>query len=154
MQGLALHPSRGKLPKNRPLARQALRPSAASVRRRQLRQLSLGQFDDSGEVGLFTHGEVGEHLAVDFNTGKLQAIDQTGIGQAVDAGTSVDTLDPQAAESALAELAALLSVMKGTFNSFTSGTVQTAATTAEALGHVQVFLVPTMGSKTSLYTHG
>ena len=43
---------------------------------------------------------------------------------------------------------------KRPLDSFTGDAVQTAAPSAEAFGHIQIFLVPTMGSKTSLYTHG
>lgn len=119
-----------------------------------LGELGLCQFDESRKIGLFAHGKISQHLAVDDHTGLLQTIHETGVGKTVQPGTGIDTQNPQATQFALAQLAAMESIGERTLNSFTGDTIQTTATAAEPLGHIQIFLVPTMGSKTSLYTHG
>jgi len=57
--------------------------------------------NDSLESFGAVHGEVGEHLAVDFDTGLMKSAHQLRVGQAFQASGSVDTLNPQCAEVAL-----------------------------------------------------
>ncbi len=61
--------------------------------------LHLG--NDSLECFGVVHSQVGEHLAVDFDTGLVQQTHQLRIAQTLDAGSSIDTLNPQCAEGAL-----------------------------------------------------
>ena len=68
------------LPKKLHLVPRAAR-AAGSSQKRNLSQLGLGQFDDGGEVGLFADGEISQHLAVDFHTGKLQTVDGNRTGR-------------------------------------------------------------------------
>jgi len=46
-------------------------------------------------------GEVGEHLAVDFDAGLVQESHQLAIAETLHAGSGIDTLNPQGAEVAL-----------------------------------------------------
>ena len=75
--------------------------------------LGLGGVDVLGE-GLAGHlhkglealglidGQLGEHAAIDLHAGQAKALDEAVVGQALGAGGSVDALDPQATEVALA----------------------------------------------------
>src|SRR3954466_407810 len=56
------------------------------------------------------HGDVGQHLAVELDLRKLQAVHELAVGEALLARRGVDALDPQAAELALAVLAVAVGV--------------------------------------------
>ena len=59
-------------------------------------------FGNDGLEGLgIVDGEVGEHLAVDFDAGLVEAAHQLRVREAFEAGGSVDALNPQCAEVAL-----------------------------------------------------
>ena len=49
-----------------------------------LGELGLCQFDESRKIGLFAHGKISQHLAVDDHTGLLQTIHETGVGTATE----------------------------------------------------------------------
>src|SRR5215203_6137346 len=70
--------------------------------------LRLGH--DGAEDLRLRGGEVGQDLAVKVYLGELEPVDEPGVGEAVLAGTGVDTLDPERPEIPLALLAALVSV--------------------------------------------
>ena len=70
-----------------------------------LRQRRLRLRDDGAKRASFVHGEIGQNLAVQLNTSQLQAMHELTIGQAFDANSSVNTLDPKRAEGALLVLA-------------------------------------------------
>src|SRR5205085_4147284 len=55
-----------------------------------------------GRVG----GEIGEHLAVEFDAGQREAVHELRVVQPVDARRGADADDPEAAEVALLALAA------------------------------------------------
>ncbi len=129
----------------------ALIPELSS---KNLGDLGFGQLDQLREIFLLADGKIGQNLAVQSNACLAQAKHQLGIGKTVFTSTGIDTQDPQLAKFALAELTAGIGIDKRTLNSFASRTIQTTMATAEALGHIQIFLVPTMGSKTSLHAHG
>ena len=74
---------------------------------------SLGLLDDSGKGGLFVNGEIGKHLAVDLDTGLLEASDEAAVGQAVVAGSSVDTRNPQRTELTLTDATVTVGVLAG-----------------------------------------
>ena len=51
------------------------------------------------------HGEIGKHLAVDFDTSLVEGTHQLRIAHTLDAGSCIDTLNPKGAECALLVLA-------------------------------------------------
>jgi len=61
--------------------------------------LHLG--NDSLESFGMVDSEVGKNLAVDFNTSLVQTAHQLAVAYTLDAGSSIDTLNPQSAEGAL-----------------------------------------------------
>src|SRR5699024_2951308 len=65
----------------------------------------LGDLDQGGESRRVVDGELGEHAAVHLDTREAEALDEAVVGQAVGAGGSVDALDPELTEVALALLA-------------------------------------------------
>ena len=52
-------------------------------------------------AGDVVDGQVGQDLAVDLDTGGLEALDEAVVGHPLGAGRGVDPLDPQLAEVAL-----------------------------------------------------
>ena len=66
-----------------------------------LQDILLNLLDDSLESGLVVHGEVSEDLAVDLDASLVQQTHQLRVAQTLEAGSSVDTLDPESAEVAL-----------------------------------------------------
>ena len=85
--------------------------------------LFLGNINELGKTGGVIDSQVSQHLAVDFDVLLLQTRDELGIAQAVQAACSVDTGDPQAAEIALAEPTADVSITQGTANLFTGSAI-------------------------------
>ena len=83
----------------------------------------LGDFNELRKAGGIVHSQVSEHLAVDFDVLLLQAVDERRIAHAVQAGSSVDTGDPQAAEIALAEFTSDERVTQAAGNLFFRGAV-------------------------------
>ena len=57
--------------------------------------------NDSLECFGVIHGQVGEYLAVDLDSGLVQKTHQLRIAQTLEACGSIDTLNPQCAEGAL-----------------------------------------------------
>src|SRR4029077_12537242 len=57
--------------------------------------------DERTKGGRLAHGDVGEHLAVDFDLGRLQPRDEPRVRDVVLAARGVDADDPEAAELAL-----------------------------------------------------
>src|SRR5439155_24919138 len=55
-------------------------------------------------------GEIGEHLAVELHTRRLQAGDELVVGEPVRACASIDPHDPEPAEGALLDLAVAVGV--------------------------------------------
>lgn len=56
------------------------------------------------------HGEIGQHLAVEADVFRFELTHEFRIGHSLHAGSSVDTLDPQAAEFPLLVLTTYVSV--------------------------------------------
>ncbi len=76
------------------------------------RQSLLG-FGDDGLEGLrVAHGELGKGATIQFDAGKVQALDEAVVGDALSADGGVDALDPQLAEITLASLAVAEVVVK------------------------------------------
>ena len=61
------------------------------------------------------HGEVGENLAVDFDSGLVDESHKLAVGKILKTGSSVDTLNPESAEIALFLLAVAVGVGKTFF---------------------------------------
>src|SRR5699024_1931967 len=62
----------------------------------------LRDLDQTGERRGVVDGELGEHAAIDLDAGQVQTLDEAVVGHAVGAGGSVDPLDPELTEVALA----------------------------------------------------
>src|SRR5206468_12805446 len=62
------------------------------------------------------HRDVGEHLAVERDAGKVQRVDELAVGEALGADRGVDPLDPQGAEAALLHLAVAVGILPGLFD--------------------------------------
>src|SRR4051812_32592538 len=73
----------------------------------------LGDLDENGERRRVVDREVRQDAAVDLDTRELEALDESVVGQTLLAGRSVDALDPQLAEVALARLAVAVGVDEG-----------------------------------------
>jgi len=85
-------------------------------------------------------GEVGQHLAVDLDTGAGEPADKSAIGHAMLAAGRVDALDPERAEVTLALLAAdIIMLQRFIDRGIGRGDVVLAAA-AEALGLLQDFV--------------
>src|SRR5690606_41907880 len=69
----------------------------------------VGDRLEDGGVG----GHVGQDLAVQFDAGFAQTVDELRIGEAFNAGGGVDALDPQGAEAALLGAAVAVGVLPG-----------------------------------------
>ena len=78
-------------------------------REKQSRDL-LHLLDDGLESLGVVEGEVGEHLAVDFDAAGRQLVDELAVVHAILAHGSVDTDNPQAAELALLVSSVAISV--------------------------------------------
>ena len=74
--------------------------------------LLLYLLNDGLESLWVVNGEVSENLTVDLDTGLAQGTHQTRVVHTLQTGGSVDTLNPQCAESALLVAAVTISVCK------------------------------------------
>ena len=77
------------------------------------RKNSLGLLDDGLEGLRIGDGQLGESTTIQFDASEVQALDETVVSDALCADGSVDALDPQLAEVALASLAVAEVVGKG-----------------------------------------
>ena len=66
-----------------------------------LGQVVLSNLNQCVEGSGLVNSQLSQHTAVDLNTSSLQALDEAVVGQALCAGSSVDTLNPQATEVTL-----------------------------------------------------
>ena len=69
------------------------------------RKSGLGLLDDGLESLRIGDSQLGESATIQLDAGKVQALDEAVVGDAFGADGSVDALDPQLAEVALASLA-------------------------------------------------
>ena len=69
------------------------------------RKSGLGLLDDGLESLRIGDGQLGESATIQLDAGKVQALDEAVVGDAFGADGSVNALDPQLAEVALASLA-------------------------------------------------
>src|SRR5262249_776877 len=108
--------------------------------------------DETLEGLRLVHGDIGELLAVDLDTGLLQPIDQPPIGEAVLARRRIDALDPQRAESALPHLAVAIGVLPGLLDGLASDADGVLAAAVIALGLLDHLAVPGMAGNAAVYT--
>ena len=74
------------------------------------RVLGFDLVADSLEGSGVVHCEVSEHLAVDLDACLVDEAHELGVGEVLNAGSSVDTLNPECAEVALFLLAVAVSI--------------------------------------------
>nr|CAI0340404.1 hypothetical protein SHINE37_44273 [Rhizobiaceae bacterium] len=115
-------------------------------------QRLLGGCDERAERCGLMDRHVGQNLAVDFDAGLVEAVDEAAIGQAVLADGSVDALDPERAEIALVDLAVAVGELLGTINRGLGGADGVLAAAVEALGCLQRLLVLGVGGYAAFYT--
>ena len=89
------------------------------------------------------YGQVCQNFAVHFDTGQVQAVDEAGICQSLVMRTdsSVDTLDPQRAEVALAVLAVAGCVLVGLVDGLTGNLEGALAAAIVTFGGLDDLLV-------------
>ena len=68
------------------------------------RKSGLGLLDDGLEGLRIRDGQLGESATIQFDASEVQALDEAVVGDALSADSSIDALDPQLAEVALASL--------------------------------------------------
>jgi hypothetical protein len=85
-------------------------------------------------------GHVGQHLAIDLDAGLAETVDQAAIGQAVLSRGGVDTLDPQRAEIALADLAVAIGILQRLLDRLLGDPDGVLAAAVESLGLARTFL--------------
>src|SRR3546814_579262 len=85
------------------------RPMPFEVSSRREGLVGLG--DDCLERFRLVHSDIGQHLAVQFDAGQLQAMHELAVGQTFHADGGVDALDPERAEVPLLNLAVAISVL-------------------------------------------
>src|SRR5690606_19299061 len=112
---------------------------AAGTRLRCERALRL--LGQRGKPGRVVHGDVRQHLAVQGDARLAQAVHETAVAQAVDAGRGVDAGDPQRAEIALLLLAVDVGVLLGLDDGLVGNAEHLAARVVITLGLAQDLLV-------------
>ena len=118
------------------------RPGLLFLCRVSLRsELGLGLFGERRKSGLVEDGQIGQHLAVHFDGGLLQAVHEAAVGQADFTRGGVDTGDPQGTELALALTTVAVSVLAGLHDRLLGDPIYVLATAAIALGLIKDLLV-------------
>src|SRR3954468_4946188 len=74
------------------------------------RRIRLGHLNQSFEGGGVGHSKIGKDLAVDLNSGSLEAGDEAVVGHTFGTGSRIDPLDPQLAEITLASAAVAVGI--------------------------------------------
>src|SRR5215212_6705062 len=97
------------------------------------RQRLAGALGKSAEGLGVAHGDVGQHLAVQLDTGQLEAVHERAVGHPVLARGGVDAGDPEAAEVALAVAAVPVRVGVRLHDGFLRALVRGVRLAAEAL---------------------
>src|SRR5205085_10163779 len=96
-----------------------------------------GGLRKSGERLGIAHGDVREDLAVQLDTGQLEAVHERAVAETVQAGGSVDAGDPQAAEVPLAVAPIAVRVRVRLHQRFLGALVIRVRLAAEALGALE-----------------
>jgi hypothetical protein len=90
---------------------------------------------------LIENGQIGQHLAVDFDVGLLQAIHEGAVLHAFQTGSGIDTGDPQGTELTLALTTVTVLVLTGLHHRLFGDAIYVLATTAVTLGLDENLLV-------------
>ena len=96
--------------------------------------------DDFLEGFRLADGEVGQDLAIEFDTGLLHPEHELGIGHAVLTHTGIDPLDPERAEIALLHPAIAVSVLQALLDPFLGNAENVVIPAPIALGGFQDLL--------------
>src|SRR5688572_3416195 len=96
------------------------------------------------------HGDVRQHLAVEGDAGLQQAVHETAVAHAVDAGSRIDAGDPQRTEIALLLLATDVGVLQCLRDRLLGDAEDLATGVVVALGLLQDFLVTATRRNTTL----
>ncbi len=109
-------------------------------------------FHQAGEGGRIVHAQVGEHLAVHFDFGGLEHVNQAAVRQTQLAGSGVDALDPEASEVALARATVAILVHERMNHGFFSRLVQAVPATGMAFREGEDFLMVGVVGNATFYT--
>src|SRR6266513_1677314 len=110
---------------------------------------------DRAECRGVVHGDVREHLAVDFDTGLVQAVDDAAVGESVQARRGVDARDPQCAELTLVLPPVAVRVLACLDDGLLGRAIDLAPRVVVALRLAENFLVTTSGRHATLHScHG
>ena len=99
--------------------------------------LGFRGFHHFGETLRIMDGNLGEHLAVELDTGLSAAVDKSAVGNPVHAACGIDADDPQAAEIAFFVLTVHIGHGLCTVNSFSGCAEKLATRASETLGELQ-----------------
>src|SRR3546814_19785896 len=91
-------------------------PDSSPIAGLCFRQGSLGLSNDRLEGVAFMHCDIGQDLAIQFDTRKLQTVHELAIGQAFHAYGGVDALNPERKAAALLSLATTTGVLASLFD--------------------------------------
>lgn len=117
------------------------RPDRSSIDEELKRsQRCFGFLDNSSKRLLLVHGQIGQNLTIDFDVSLFQTSDQTAVRQTVSAGASVDTGNPQSAESTLTVTTVTICVLTGFDNRLLGYTEYTATSTVVTFGLIENLL--------------
>ena len=103
-------------------------------------QRVLGLFDQAIKGDLVTDGEVGKDLAIERDTGGLQAFDESAVANACVAASGVQTNDPKRAKLALLLATVTIGVLPSVLNGFFRVAEELGFITEIASGVFQYFL--------------
>src|ERR1700722_16351277 len=106
-----------------------------------LRQRAFRLLDDRSERRRLGNGEVGQHLAVDFDPRRGKAGNKAAVGQPMLTHRRIDALNPQSAKLALAVLAVAIGVLHRLVDRGLGGADRVLAPAKETLGGLEYFLV-------------
>src|SRR5688572_19094789 len=98
------------------------------------------------------HGYVGEGLAVDLDSGGLDAGDEPAVRQPEAAGRRIDALDPQRAVVALLQAPAHVRILASLDHRLLSDAIHLAPGVVVALGLLEDFLVPASCDDATFYS--
>src|SRR5215469_18192599 len=119
------------------------------------RREGLGPLDELRKTGGVAHGHVRQNLAVDRDSGRLQAVDQLAVGDAVQTGSGTDALNPQTAVLPLADTAVALGITLRAICRFLGGLVKLALCEEEAFGPFEILLAQSPALCAAFYAcHG
>src|SRR4051812_27779212 len=127
-----------------------LGPGASGGRLRSLGKRRAGLGDDGAERLAFVHRDIGQDLAVEVDSGELQAVHELAVGQALGADRGVDPLDPQRPERALLHLAVAIGILAGLLDGLTGDPDRVLAAAVIALRLLEDPLVAGLGGGPAL----